>query len=53
MVDSLADMRTESTRTKRLSEKEVDDLVVAEAENAAAWEGQVKVKPRTCRRMDH
>jgi len=43
----MADMRTESTRTKRLSGKEVDDLVVAEAENAAAWEPQVKVKPST------
>jgi hypothetical protein len=46
MVDSdhyrMADMRTESTRAKRPSEKEVDDLVVAEAEDAAAWDPQVK-----------
>ena len=38
-------MRTESTRTKRPSEQDVDDLVVAEAEKAAAWGPQIKVKP--------
>ncbi|HEV7507500.1 MAG TPA: hypothetical protein VGS07_21630 [Thermoanaerobaculia bacterium] len=38
-------MRTGPTRTKRLSEKEVDNFVVAEAENDAVWEPQIKVKP--------
>jgi hypothetical protein len=41
----MADMRTESTRIKGLSEEEIDELVVAEAENDAAWEPQLKVKP--------
>src|SRR6185295_3316112 len=41
----MAHMSRESTRTKRLSEEEIDEIVIAEADNDAAWEEPVKVNP--------
>ncbi len=38
-------MSGESTRSKRLSEEEIDEIVIAEADNDAAWEAPVKVEP--------
>lgn len=38
-------MSRESTRSKRLSEEEIDEIVIAEADNDAAWEAPVKVNP--------
>jgi uncharacterized protein DUF2442 len=32
---------------KKLSEEEIDELVIAEADNDAAWEAPVKVEPST------
>lgn len=37
----------ESTQPKKLSEEEIDELVIAEADNDAAWEAPVKVEPAT------
>src|SRR6185295_18842171 len=41
----MAFMSRESTRSKRLSEEEIDEIVIAEADNDAAWEAPVKVNP--------
>lgn len=41
----MANMSKEPTRTKRLSEQQVDDLVIKEAGDDSAWEAPVKVRP--------
>jgi hypothetical protein len=37
--------RPEDFEQKQLSEEEIDEIVIAEADNDAAWEAPVKVKP--------
>jgi hypothetical protein len=40
-------MRTKKKKTRRLAAEEIDDMVVAQAEDESAWEVPVPVKRKT------